>query len=73
MANSYTYREFKRAIDGCSKSKIKQEILLDYLKTDALLYDHYFEKLRFELSVQEQKQKLEALQAAETEAEAEND
>lgn len=71
--NSYTYREFKRTINGCSKSRTKQEILLDYLKADAALFDRYFEKLRFELSVEEQKAKLEAIQAAEAEAEAEND
>lgn len=63
--NSYTYREFKRTIDGCSQSKIKQEMIIDYLRTDAALFDRYFEKLRFELSVQEQRQKLEAIQAQE--------
>ena len=65
--NSYTYREFKRTINGCSQNVTKQELLLDYLRADAALFDHYFEKLRFELSVEEQRRKLEALQALEAE------
>ncbi len=69
MAAEYTFREFKRAVNGCSENKIKQDILLDYLKADAALFNRYFEKLRLEISIAEQKQKLEALQAAETEAE----
>lgn len=68
--NNYSYKEFKRTINGCSQNRIKQQILLDYLKTDEALFDRYFEKLRFELSVEEQKQKLEALQKLE---ENEND
>lgn len=63
--SKYSFKEFKRSVAGCSESEIKQSILYDYLETDALLFHHYLEKLHFELFVQEQRQKLEALQAAE--------